>query len=55
MDRDEIENRLKELRKNHPSIFTDADYEVLNDSKTRDVVLEQIERKDTPSLASPKN
>ena len=45
MNRDEIENRLKELRKNHPSIFTDADYEVVNDTKTRDLVLEQIERK----------
>ena len=55
MNRDEIENRLKEIRQNHPSVFTDADYEVLNDTKTRDTVLEQIERKDTPSLASSKN
>jgi len=55
MNRDEIENRLKELRQNHPNIFTDVDYEVLNDTKTRDTVLEQIERKDPPSLASNKN
>tara|TARA_R100000687_G_C6408303_1_gene145191 strand:+ start:32 stop:613 length:582 start_codon:yes stop_codon:yes gene_type:complete len=50
MTREEIEGRLAELRKNHPSVFIDADYEEVNGAKTRDVVVEQIERKDPPAL-----
>jgi hypothetical protein len=50
MTREEIEGRLAELRKNHPSVFIEADYEVVNGTKTRDIAVEQIERKDPPSL-----
>ena len=51
MSRDEIENRLIELRKNHPSVFEDAIYEVVNDSKTGDAILEQTAGEDAKQLA----
>jgi phage terminase small subunit len=50
MSREEIEKRLAELRQNHPSVFIDADYEVVNGAKARDITVEQIERKDPPAL-----
>ena len=50
MDRQEIESRLEELRKSHPHAFVDAEYEVLNESETRDTSLEQNKIKDTPEL-----
>ena len=50
MDRQEIESRLEELRKSHPHAFVDAEYEVLNESETRDTSLEQNKIKDTPKL-----
>jgi len=50
MDRQEIESRLEELRKSHPHAFVDAEYEVLNESETRDTSLEQNQVKDTPEL-----
>ena len=51
MSRDEIEGRLSELRKDHPSVFEDAAYEVINDAKTGDASLEQTEGKDAKELA----
>ena len=51
MSRDEIENRLIELRKNHPSVFEDAVYEVVDDSKTGDAILEQTAGEDAKQLA----
>ena len=51
MSRDEIENRLIELRKNHPSVFEDAIYEVVDDSKTGDAILEQTAGEDAKQLA----
>ena len=55
MSRDEIENRLIELRKNHPSVFEDAIYEVVDDSKTGDATLEQPAGEDAKQLAHDPN
>mgnify|MGYP003138022942 FL=1 len=41
MSRDEIETRLSELRKSHPSVFLDAEYEVIDDAEARDINVEQ--------------
>jgi hypothetical protein len=41
MSREEIESRLSELRQAHPSVFVDADYEVINDTETGDASMEQ--------------
>jgi|TARA_Y100000310_G_scaffold110937_1_gene109344 hypothetical protein len=40
MTREEIEGRLLELRKSHPDVF-DADFEVVDDTKTRGEVVEE--------------
>lgn len=50
MSRQEIESRLEELRKSHPHAFVDADYEVLDESKTRDASVEQDQSKNTSAL-----
>jgi len=50
MSREEIESRLSELRQNHPSVFVEADFEVVNDTATRSPSLEQIEEKDTVAM-----
>jgi len=50
MSREQIEERLSELRGSHPGAFVDADYEVVNGSEARNVALEQIERKDPPEM-----
>ena len=50
MSRDEIEGRLSELRRNHPSVFEDATYEVIDDTKTGDSTLEQPAGKDAEKL-----
>jgi phage terminase small subunit len=50
MSRDEIENRLSELRKSHPSVFLDAEYEVVNDSETGDTDVEPTSAEDTKEL-----
>ena len=50
MSRQEIETRLQELRKSHPHAFLDAEYEVVDDSKTRDSSLEQDKGEDPPAL-----
>ena len=55
MSRDEIENRLIELRKNHPSVFEDAVYEVVDDSKTGDATLAQPAGEDAKQLAHDPN
>tara|TARA_R100001143_G_scaffold42962_1_gene38637 strand:- start:804 stop:1385 length:582 start_codon:yes stop_codon:yes gene_type:complete len=55
MSREEIEGRLVELRKSHPSAFIEADYEEVNDSKTRDITVEQTQGKDTLSLEHNKD
>ena len=50
MSRQEIESRLEELRKSHPHAFVDAEYEVINEPKTRDASGEQEQVKNTPTL-----
>ena len=50
MSRQEIEARLEELRKSHPHAFVDAEYEVINEPKTRDASVEQDQVKNTPTL-----
>ena len=55
MSRDEIESRLSELRRNHPSVFVEADFEVVNDTATRSPSLEQIEEKDTVAMELDQN
>lgn len=46
MSREEIEKRLSELRNNHPNAF-EGDYEVVNESATREPVLEKLEKTST--------
>lgn len=55
MSRDEIETRLSELRQNHPSVFVEADFEVVNDTETGSSSLEQIEEKDTVAVELNQN
>ena len=55
MDREEIENRLTELRKSHPSVFLEADYEVVNDAETGDPYVEQSAGKDAKELEHHKD
>jgi len=51
MSREEIEGRLVELRKTHPSAFIEAQFEVLDDTKAGDTPVEKAKGKDTPALA----
>ncbi len=53
MSREEIENRLNELRSKHPQAFIDA--EVIDDTKTRRSSVEQSKKKSTKQLAHNKN
>ena len=53
MSREEIENRLQELRSKHPQAFIDA--EVIDDTKTRRSSVEQSKKKSTKQLAHNKN
>ena len=50
MTREQIEERLTELRKAHPGAFIEAEYEVMDVAETRDASLEQAEGKNTPAL-----
>jgi hypothetical protein len=50
MSRDEIETRLTELRTSHPSVFLDANYEVVDDAKTGDAAVEQPSVEDAKEL-----
>ena len=50
MSRQEIESRLEELRKSLPHAFVDVDYEVIDESKTRDSSVEQNQSKNTSAL-----
>jgi hypothetical protein len=50
MSREEIETRLTELRKTHPNVF-DAEYEVVNDTKTGSKLLEETKGEDAEELA----
>ena len=50
MSRNEIEIRLKELRQSHPHAFVEADYEVVDDTKSRDSSLETDPVENTPAL-----
>mgnify|MGYP003645033965 CR=1 FL=1 len=52
MSRDEIENRLKELRQSHPQMFVDAEYEEVNDKKTREPLLESSKNTNADTLVS---
>ena len=51
MDGKEIEERLAKLRKENPQAFIEAEYEVLDDTKTGDTPVEKAKGKDTPALA----
>jgi hypothetical protein len=51
MSREEIEGRLVELRKMHPSAFIEAQFEVLDDTKAGDTPVEKAKGQDTPALA----
>jgi len=51
MSREEIEGRLVELRKTHPSAFIEAQFEVLDDTKDGDTPVEKAKGQDTPALA----
>ena len=50
MSREQIEERLVELRSSHPGAFVEAEYEEVNGTEARDVAVEQIERKDPPEM-----
>jgi len=50
MGREEIEGRLMELRKAHPTAFIDGEYKVINDAETRDSPVEANKGEDTPAL-----
>ena len=50
MSRQEIESRLEELRKTHPHAFLDAEYEVINEPKTRDASVESDQVQNAPTL-----
>tara|TARA_R110002020_G_C16138849_1_gene761748 strand:+ start:388 stop:975 length:588 start_codon:yes stop_codon:yes gene_type:complete len=50
MSRQEIEIRLQELRQSHPHAFVEADFEVVNDTKSRDSSLEKDSIENTPTL-----
>jgi len=50
MSRDEIETRLNDLRKDHPQMFVDAEYKEVNDTATREPIVEQIEGKSSKTL-----
>jgi phage terminase small subunit len=51
MSREEIEGRLVELRKAHPSAFLEAQFEVVDDAKAGDTPVEKTKGQDTPQLA----
>ena len=55
MSRDEIETRLKELREQHPQMFVDADYEVVNDKETRKSIVDKSQREDASPLVQVEN
>ena len=55
MSREEIETRLKELRQSNPQMFVDAEYEEVNDKKTRKPLLESNKGKNASPLVSDKN
>jgi|TARA_R110002072_G_scaffold210643_1_gene368269 phage terminase small subunit len=50
MSRDEIEARLSDLRKDHPQMFVEAEYKEVNDTATREPIVEQIEGKSSKTL-----
>ena len=51
MSREEVEGRLVELRKTHPSAFIESQFEVLDDTKDGDTPVEKAKGQDTPALA----
>ena len=50
MSREEIEDRLGELRKSHPNVFVEAEYKVVKDAKKEIVPVEQTAEEDTKIL-----
>ena len=50
MSREEIEDRLGELRKSHPNVFVEAEYKVVKDAKKEIVPVEQTTEEDTKIL-----
>ena len=55
MNREEIEDRLSELRKSNPSVFVEAKYEVLDDTKTGNANVEQSKGKNAKKLEHHKD
>ena len=54
MSREEIETRLTELRKSHPNVI-DAEYEVVDDTKTGGKLLEETKGENAEELAHHTN
>jgi len=50
MSREEIESRLSDLRKDHPQMFVEAEFKEVNDTATREPIVEQIEGKSSKTL-----
>jgi phage terminase small subunit len=55
MSRDEIENRLKEIREQHPQVFTEAKYEVVNDTETRKSIVDKSQSQDATEVVQDKD
>ena len=55
MNREEIENRLSELRSSHPTAFIDAQYEVMDDAETGDTNVEPTTGADAKELEHPED
>tara|TARA_R100001244_G_C5146868_1_gene128935 strand:- start:154 stop:741 length:588 start_codon:yes stop_codon:yes gene_type:complete len=50
MSREEIETRLSDLRKDHPQMFVEAEFKEVDDTATREPIVEQIEGKSSKTL-----
>jgi hypothetical protein len=50
MSRTEVEERLVELRKSHPHAFVEAEYEMIDDAKSRDASVGEDKSEGPPAL-----
>lgn len=55
MSREEIEKRLTEIREQHPQVFTDAEYEVVNDTETRKSIVDKSKSPDATEVVQDEN
>jgi len=55
MSREEIEKRLTEIREQHPQVFTDAEYEVVNDTETRKSIMDKSKSPDATEVVQDEN